>query len=942
MSKSTRLLVLLPAGLLLCLGGLSFLNRAATLHGEDGVTWAESGQGLEAARVEEGSAADLAGLQRGDRLLRVEGVAPTRARGVRDLLWGREGRPTTYRIQRREESLDLSVVPRPSGEENRLYYYLCVVAVLALGAGCLALINLPADPAAPTLYGLCLALFAVLALSPGGSAGALDWVFYWGDLAGRLLLPPLLIQFILRLESDPETSRSPRGRGMWLYLPAAALGSLALYLIPLRGALTFTDPAFAIRWKDRLELFYLTGFAIAAVILLCLKLWICTRARARWRLRWVAAAAVAGLLPPAILYLLPLALGIPVGRAGEIAVLPLAAAPLGFTASLFQERSVDLARSLRAAVRWLTAGSVFLAAGLACSWLLAYLSGGSASSGVLAEVVLPLAVASVLSILLYRPLSRITDDILARKATDVSRLLFEFRNDLNGEILLGPLASRLVGRLEAALDVRPVLLLVEGSRPRTFRPAHPALCGPEWSLDLSETEVEGLSRRELVLMESAEAVFPERARESLRLAGYGYLFPMVIQGELRAILLVGRHRDASALEGRELDALAGLAAQAARSVEAARLYREIQERISREERLRRETQAILEYSRIGILLVDASGRVTSANRSAVEILGHPALLGKQLHDLLPRGLLMLLDRSGKEGRGEREGERVFRFSFGAADGANRVVNATRAFLGGDPSAGRVYTLDDITEVVGREEKMARQDHLAAMGMLASEVAHEVNTPLTGIASYTQMLMVRLKSRLPEMELLRKIESQAFRAAGITGSVLSFARAKEQEPPQLFDAGPAIAESLALFESHLKGKRIRLSTERAPSLPPIRGHRGKIQQVILNLLMNAAQALPSGGEIRLALDRDGESVRIRVSDNGVGIPSGILPRIFEPFFTARPNGKGTGLGLSVVRQIVGEHGGRIHVESVEGAGTTFTVALPVALCPRDAEEVADGA
>ena len=169
-------------------------------------------------------------------------------------------------------------------------------------------------------------------------------------------------------------------------------------------------------------------------------------------------------------------------------------------------------------------------------------------------------------------------------------------------------------------------------------------------------------------MESAEAVFPERARESLRLAGYGYLFPMVIQGELRAILLVGRHRDASALEGRELDALAGLAAQAARSVEAARLYREIQERISREERLRRETQAILESSRIGILLVDVSGRVTSANRSAVEILGHPALLGKQVHDLLPRGLLMLLDRSGKEGRGEREGERVFRFSFGAAVG----------------------------------------------------------------------------------------------------------------------------------------------------------------------------------------------------------------------------------------------------------------------------------
>jgi signal transduction histidine kinase len=187
----------------------------------------------------------------------------------------------------------------------------------------------------------------------------------------------------------------------------------------------------------------------------------------------------------------------------------------------------------------------------------------------------------------------------------------------------------------------------------------------------------------------------------------------------------------------------------------------------------------------------------------------------------------------------------------------------------------------------------------------------------------------MKSRIPEMELLKKIESQAFRAAGIAGSVLNFARRKDEEPAQEFDPGAVIAESLALFEPQLKGKRIRLSMERAPSLPMIRGHRGKVQQVLLNLLMNAAQALPSGGEIRLALDRDGESVRIRVSDSGVGIPSANLPRIFEPFFTARSVGKGTGLGLSVVQRIVLEHGGTIQVESVEGAGSTFTVSLPAA-------------
>jgi signal transduction histidine kinase len=185
----------------------------------------------------------------------------------------------------------------------------------------------------------------------------------------------------------------------------------------------------------------------------------------------------------------------------------------------------------------------------------------------------------------------------------------------------------------------------------------------------------------------------------------------------------------------------------------------------------------------------------------------------------------------------------------------------------------------------------------------------------------------MSSRVPEMDLLRKIEAQAFRAAGIAGSVLNFSRRREGETPQILDPGPVVAECLTLFETHMKGKKIRMTTERAASLPNIRGHRGRIQQAVINLLMNAADALPQGGEIRLGIDREGESLRIRVSDNGVGIPSDILPRIFEPFFTARPDGKGTGLGLAVVRQIVEEHQGSVEVESIPGAGSTFTLLLP---------------
>lgn len=924
-----RIGALIPALLLALLGLLSFLNRASSLHAEDGVAWVKRGELLEAASIQEGGPGDLADIRKGDQLLSVSGVAPSATRNVRELLWGREGQPTHYGLQRGTRRVEAEVLPRPDGEENRVYYFLLIAGSAALAAGSLALVKLPLEPASRVLYGLCLTFFAVLALSPGGNAPALDWILYWGDLAGRLLLPPLIVHFILRLSEPEPASHADRRWRLWLYAPALSVLGLSIYLIPLRGALAFAEPTHAIRLKDRLELLYLSGYALFALSILCARLWSCTRAATRWKLKWLAASIAAGLLPFCLLYLLPVALGVPVGSLGELAVLPLAIVPLGFTATLFQERAVDLDRSLRAAVRWVLAATIFLAGGAACSWLLSSLSGGSVAGSMLAEVIFPLSISATLAALFYRFLSGKVDRLLGRRPAGISRLLLELGEDLNGEVHLGQLARKLIARLESQFGVHPVLLLVEEAGRGIFLPARGSSLSPgqlePWSF--SELEIREWTTKEVLLLGVDGAEPRPGVREALRKAGFRYLFPMVVQGRLRALLLCGPRRDGSALEGEDLDSLAALASQAAKGVEAARLYREIEERSRREEQLRRQTEAILQSSRIGILLCDAAGKITAANLAAAKILGHTAPLGAAVEEMLPQGLLMRLDRAGREVRRSGPGERVFRFSLGGADGKLRVINASRSYLDGDPSSGRVYTLDDVSEEVRREESMVRHDHLAELGLLASQVAHEVNTPLAGIASYAQLLMARMKSRIPEMELLKKIETQAFRAAGIAGSVLNFARRKEEEPMQEFDPGTVLGESLALFEPQLKGKRIRLSMERAPSLPMIRGHRGKIQQIVLNLLMNAAQALPTGGEIRLALERDGESVRIRVSDNGVGIPAVNLPRIFEPFFTARTDGRGTGLGLSVVQRIVLQHGGTIQVESVEGAGSTFTVSLP---------------
>ncbi len=924
MSRGWRVACLLPAAFLAYLGTLSLMQRVATLRAEDGVVWLAHGERLEAARVEARGPGDTAGLRPGDQLLAIGEETP-HGEDLGPILSGREGIPTLYRVLRQRRPVEVEVVPRSADGRNRISYYLFIAGLAALGAGSLTLWKLPFEPASSALYGFCLCLASVLVLSPAGASGSLSWIFYWGDLVGRLLLPVFLLAFVRLLTLDDEELFVATPRGRWLLLPAGALLGLAIYLIPLQGALTFPDPVRAIRFKDRLELAYLALAAGYPVILLGLGLWRSTRARTRWRLTSAGAAAAASLLPPALLYLLPLALGIPPGPLGELSLLPLAVGPLGFAATLFQDRSVDLDRSLRMVVRGSATGALFLAGGIFGSYLLAVLFGDS-PGGVLTEILLPLALSSGLALLCHRPLAGWVDRLLRSRSPDAMRLMLRFREDLGAELRIERLAQRLGAGLQEALGLATVHLMVDGGGSGCYEEAGGSLAG-KMRFTVEEEDRRILARREVVLLQSGGDGLAAEIRDQLCGRGCRYLFPLVTGGVPVAFLALGARREGSPLSGVEIDALAALATQVAKGVEAARLYREIETSGRREASLRRETEAILESSRIGILLSDTSGRITAANRAAAAVLGEAKPVGCTIADLLPRGLLMLLDRSAREA-GEGEGERVFRFSFGALDGSTRVVNATRSPLGGSPAAGMVYTLDDVSVQVRQEERMLQQDHLASMGLLASQVAHEVNAPLTGIASYAQILMSRMKSRLPEMELLRKIETQAFRAAGINGSVLNFVRGKDREYPAEFDPGPVVAESLALFEPQLKGKRIRVGVERAPSLPAVRGYRGKLQQVLINLLMNAAQALPGGGEIRIAIDREGEALRLRVSDNGVGIPSGDRERIFEPFFSGHAGGNG--LGLAVVREIVREHGGEIAVESVEGAGSTFTVKIPAVL------------
>ncbi|MFN7132936.1 MAG: ATP-binding protein [Myxococcales bacterium] len=242
----------------------------------------------------------------------------------------------------------------------------------------------------------------------------------------------------------------------------------------------------------------------------------------------------------------------------------------------------------------------------------------------------------------------------------------------------------------------------------------------------------------------------------------------------------------------------------------------------------------------------------------------------------------------------------------------------------------VAIFHDVTTERMLTRQMIQTEKLVAVGQLAGGVAHEINNPLGGILAFSQ-LMQRDEGRSPEdREALADIEHAALRCKRIVESLLKFSR-RAPAGRVRFDVNRSVEDALTLFRSKLKERpRARLRTVLAESLPQVDGDPGEIEQVVLNLLVNALHALKNGeGHISVRTEaRDGQ-LRVSVEDDGTGILPEHLPHIFEPTFTTKPPGEGTGFGLSIAWSIVESHRGRIEVESAPGTGSTFRVLLPAA-------------
>ncbi|NOY46395.1 MAG: GAF domain-containing protein [Deltaproteobacteria bacterium] len=352
-----------------------------------------------------------------------------------------------------------------------------------------------------------------------------------------------------------------------------------------------------------------------------------------------------------------------------------------------------------------------------------------------------------------------------------------------------------------------------------------------------------------------------------------------------------------------------------------------------------------------IVTMDAQGRITAANPAARTLLDLPEITGPRSVSSLPEPgraraspILDLLEQC-LQGRPVRER------SVRLPGSPLRLLSVSTAPLqggGGDP-VGAVAIGADVTEKVKIDETLQRMDRLSALGTLAAGVAHEIRNPLAGVSGLVQILQGRLEDVDPRGRLVEKIIEEIGRLNHIVRDLLQFSR-QGRSGLEVFDPAGLIDRVLLLCRRELESRKIWVRREVPPAVPPIRGEIPRIQQALLNLVLNAAHAMRGGGELTLSVQpvpvspedleglwrwiREGEvsdgaprAVVLSVRDTGEGMPEEVLNRVFHPFFTTKRDG--TGLGLYIVHRIVEEHSGVVLAESQVGQGSVFHLVLPVA-------------
>lgn len=974
--SQTRLLAIVLAFFTLAAFGLAvanFVQESGYQQATDGVRWTEVPGGLRAEAVPTETPGYRAGIRSGDLLTAIN-TTPTRRLATAEREITRSGvySRASYSLQRsvagqtRSAPLEIEVIlaaaDRTDFQVGRL------TALIYLAIGLYVLLRRWTAPKSTHFYVFCLVSFVLYAFRYTGMLDGLDQLIYWSNECALALQPALFLHFALSFNAEGWRRPSLRLLDGLLYLPGAIL-----VLLRLLSLLYWSATERLQHRLDKIDYAYMAGCYVLAALIFWLRYRREVQPLQRQQLKWLSRGTLLTVLPFTILYVLPFLADANVpGALAKVAVLSLTLLPLTFSWAIVKYRLMDVDLIFKRGVAYT----------LATAALVGLYFGVVAITAEVVRTRIPspslrswgLVAATIVTGLLFDPLKRAiqarVDRLFDQKKFDYRETIVAFGRELNAQTDLNALTNSIVERLPMTLLVTRVAVFLptearpgngSGSRPRFSMAASHGLStaslAPE-SLDLGFLDFDRNGADTHLFFETPQSVLrlSEAQREAAAALDLNYYVPCRAArhdsaglGAI-AVLGLGRTGEGDFLSSEDIELLESLAGYIGIAIQNAQLYHRLEQKMLDFERLHEFNENIVESINIGVFAVDLKDQIESWN-TQMEVMyatSRAEALRRPLHEVFPPEFVAEFDRL----RGDSGVATLYKFRLPVPSGEIRTANITVApLLTRDMQVvGRILLVDDITERINMEGQLAQAEKLSSIGLLAAGVAHEVNTPLAVISSYAQMLGKQLRAddatnaRLKPV--LDKITQQTFRASEIVNGLLNFSRMGSSELTRV-DLNAVARDTALLLEHQLRSTMVSLRTVFAEGLPSIQGNRGKLQQVLVNLVMNSRDALQEtpSGRIEISTSVEGDTVQLRVEDNGAGMSPGVLRHIYDPFFTTKSTPregqhKGTGLGLAVTYGIVQEHAGTIHVESTEGHGTVFRLDFPAA--PREDAANAGGA
>jgi two-component system, NtrC family, sensor kinase len=961
-------LLLATAALLITAGALNFSQRVSHQGPAwDGVTWVDTAQGIVAKSVAPGSAAARARMNPGDRLLAISMTGQKcedQSRGVRCDPVVASQHIQVYLDQARVGGEIHYLIERPSyPPETRYYYadldnlgainnltvrdlYINLIGVVYLFIGLFVIFRQGGRaPFVLHFSGLCLAAFVFHFYTPLGTYRDLDLAIGFLRSAGFLMFAPLFLHFSMIYPVRYHLFEERRWRSVLLYVPAFVLLGFATTIFlhdelvkVIPGELLNISSNFTARFYNASFIHFAAALIISATLLVR-RFIVSKNTVARQQLKWVVWGAVLAITPFTLLYAAGYILSEEAGPLTDVAVLPLILIPLSLGYSVVRYRLMDVELVVRrAAVYAFTTLAITVAIGSVVYFVGGYASGGVSSTGeITLRLILSITLMAVI-VMIAAPVKNFiqerVDRIFYGRRYDLRHSLLDFGRTISATTALDPLLDSLIKRLREVMNVERLAIFIEDQyAPGGYRVARTGGLSAPMSVPADF--------RDMIRTHSAETGIVRADDLEIAVEGEGfvrrvlhYYVPCVVRGRMVAVIGLGRSADGALLSSEDVEILRTVSGYIAVAIENSLLYQEQEARASELEILKEFNESIVESINVGLMAVNLDGRITRLNSALEEIcsISREEAIDKRVEELFADDFADVLRQVlGPDGWQMRQTRQIYKLHTATRGGRSLTLNVALAPLWADSAeqTGALVVFEDVTERLHLEEQLQQREKLSSIGLLAAGVAHEVNTPLTGVSSYTQMLLNMLPENDPKHALLEKVRRQADRATDIVNNLLNFSRTGGAAEFTTVDVHRVLDDTLQLLEPQLRRSQIEIIRDYGDDLPQVYANAVKLQQVFTNLILNARDSIANGnGRITLAT-RNGEEdlLTVEVADNGVGIAPEDVAKIYDPFFTTKGVGRGTGLGLAVTYGIVQEHSGHISVSSTPGLGTTFRITIP---------------